>query len=272
MKLPTLSIINREHLIRFYATFSAVMYRLIPVIIFGLVFTQIAIMIDQHHYQTAPASDFLQYSEFTVQNARVGEDVYFKVCRTHTSIIRYNGNLNIFIIANPDQKNEQRIKVYGRNLAGLINNDCDNKVIRARDFEHAAGTYEMTFCVSFNVKYGYEKTVCKTSNRYRIYPQPTDLQSQINSLEQQLNAAQDQLKATNGNINAPQDQSLNVPSDNTGPNQSTTGSNSSNNGTTGTTGTGGTGGTSGTGVQPPTCAINVGAFGLACGTDGIFRL
>lgn len=270
---PVAVVTKNAHFIRFWATFSAIMYRIIPVLIFGLLFTQVAVLIDQHHYKNAPATDFLTYSDFNVQNARVGEDVYFKVCRQHTSTIRYSGNLSIYVIANPDQKTEQRIKVYGRNLAGTINDDCDNKVIRATDFKHTAGTYEMTFCVDFKVKYGYAKEVCKTSNRYRIYEQPADLQSQIESLELQLNNAQSQLKATKGNINAPTDQSLNVPVNNsTDSRQPTTApQNTPSAGNTAPTGVS-NGGTAGTGVQPPTCAISLGGVGLACGSDGVLRL
>jgi hypothetical protein len=259
------SIANREHVIRAYATFSAIMYRIVPVIIFGLLFTQVAVLIDQKHYREAPATDFLQYTDFTVNNARVGEDVYFKVCRQHVTNIRYSGDLNIYIIANPDQSSEKRVKVYGRDIGGVIDNDCENKVIRASDFKHDAGTYEMSFCVDFKVKYGYGKEICKTSNRYRIYPQPTDLESQINALKQQLDAAQAQLEATQGNINQPNDKSTALPQN--GPADSST---PPNRGTTTPTGSGN--GNTGTGTNPPTCAINIGSLGLACGGDGLLRL
>lgn len=267
MKLPNriATVTSHPRFVRVWATFTAIMYKIIPVIVFALIFMQVAIMIDQHHYRTAPATDFLQYTDFTVQNARVGEDVYFKVCRNHQSNIRYSGNLEIFVIANPDQKNEQKVRVYGRDTAGVIDTDCSNKVIRNADFKHEAGTYEMTFCVDFNVKYGYAKQLCKTSNRYRIYPQPVDLESQITSLQQQLDSANAELKATGGNINAPQDKSLNVPkSNNTPTTPAPAGS---------TTPTGGQpGGQSGTGVVPPTCALNIFGAGVACGSDGILRL
>lgn len=267
MKLPhpTLPKTSNKRLIRIYATFSAIIWRLLPVIILGLLFTQIAVMVDQHHYRAAPATDFLQYTDFTVANARVGEDVYFKVCRNHQSNIRYNGNLEIFVITNPDQKNEQKVRVYGRDTAGVIDTDCSNKVIRNADFKHEAGTYEMTFCVDFKVKYGYEKQLCKTSNRYRIYPQPVDLESQITSLQQQLDSANAELKATGGNINAPQDKSLNVPQSKNTP---TTPAPAGNTAPTGAA----PGGQANTGVTPPTCALNIFGAGVACGSDGILRL
>lgn len=274
MKLPHVgvparvgAIANKPHVVRAWATFRAVMWRLIPVIVFALIFMQVAVMIDQAHYRNAPASDFLQYTDFSVQNARVGEDVYFKVCRTHQSNIHYTGNVEVFIITNPDQKNEQKVKVYGRDTAGVIDTDCSNKVIRASDFRHEAGTYEMTFCVDFKVKYGYEKEICKTSNRYRIYPQPADLESQITDLQQRLSAAQAELKASGGNMNVPQDKTLNVTPDKA----TQTPQSSQNPGTTQTTGQQ-PGGQSGTGVVPPTCALNIFGAGVACGSDGIIRL
>jgi hypothetical protein len=270
MKLPrpNVSPTTRNRAIRVYATFAAIMWRLLPVFIFGLLFTQVAVMVDQHHYRTAPATDFLNYTDFTVTNARVGEDVYFKVCRDHQSNIRYTGNLNIYVITNPDQKNEQKVKVYGHNLAGTIDNDCENKVIRASDFKHDAGTYEMSFCVDFSVKYGYQKEICKTSNRYRIYPQPVDLESQITSLQQQLQSAQTELKATQGNVNAPTNDNLAAPGQNSSPATQSTPSA----GNTAPTGGSSNGGQSGTGVVPPSCAINLLGAGFACGSDGILRL
>lgn len=271
MKLPTIHIqwsrlspAARTRLTRFYATFSAVMYKIIPVVVLALVFAQIAVLLDQAHYRKAPATDFLQYTDFTVQNARVGEDVYFKVCRQHLSPIRYTGDLSIYIFANPGQQNEKRIKTYGRTLNGSIDNDCENKVIRATDFKHPAGTYEMAFCVDFKVKYGYQKRLCKTSNRYRIYPQPADLESQIMSLEQQLQAARVQLNGGQGGSGQPTNQSQTTPQTQIpgATNKSTAGNTSATNG----------GGQSGTGVQPPTCAVNLGGIGLACGSSGILRL
>lgn len=237
MKIPrphiNVSPATRQRLTKAYALFSAIMIRFIPVIVFGLLAAQIAVWVDQKHYREAPASDFLQYTDFSVQNARENEDVYFKVCRQRVSDIRYSGDLNIYIIANADKNDESKIKVYGRNLAGTIRNECENKVIRASDFKHAVGTYEMGFCVNFNVKYGYEKQVCRVSNRYRIYAQPSDLESKIRDLELQLENAKQQQKDSSSNINA---------------------------------------GQTGTGVQPPTCVGSILGIGIVCGSDGIIRL
>lgn len=256
-------VFNHPAYIRTTATIKAVVFRLIPVIILALFFAQIAVLIDQHNYQKAPATNFLQYTTFDVQNAHVGEDVYFKVCRQHVSNIKYDGVFGIYIITNPDSKSPQRVKVYSQNVAGVINTDCENKVIRAADFQHEAGTYEMTFCVDFHVKYGFEKETCKNSNLYRIYPQPTDLQGQITDLQRRLTAAQAQLQnAQNAADPSGPNQSLAAPGQDSQP------TNNASNGDKQPT----NGGKSGTGVQPPTCAVNFGGFGLACGSDGLLRL
>lgn len=272
-KIPTpkLSENAKLRVTRVYALFSAIMYRLVPIIIFGLIFAQIAVLLDQNHYRNAQATEFLNYTEFTVQNARENEDVYFRVCRDHISNIRYDGDLSIYIIANADQPDSRRVQVYSRDIGGTITNDCENKVIRASDFKHEVGTYEMGFYVRFKVKYGFEKEVCKNSNRYRIYAQPSDLDSRIRDLEQQLESARQQLRESSGNINQPQDNSLAVPRPQVQPqNQQNTG-NAGNNNSGGNTGGNGNGST-GTGVQPPTCALNIGALGVVCGSDGLLRL
>ena len=257
-KIPTpkLSETAKLRVTRVYALSSAVMYKVVPVVVFALIFAQIAVLIDQNHFRNAPATDFLNYTDFNVQNARENEDVYFKVCRQRVSNIQYSGDLGIYIIANADSDTEKRVKVYGRDLAGSITNECENKVILASDFKHEPGTYEMGFCVRFKVKYGYEKEICKTSNRYRIYPQPTDLNSRIRDLERQLDNAQPSSLAV-------PDESETAQNGNSG-NQNGSGStngNSNNNG-----------GQSGTGVQPPSCAINAGNIGIVCGGDGLLRL
>lgn len=268
---------TKDKLAKAYALFGAVMLRLIPVIVLGFIFAQGAILIDQHKYRTADASEFLKYTDFSVTNARENEDVYFKVCRDRVSNIQYDGDLSIYIIANADKDNESKVQVYSRDIGGTIQNECENKVIRAADFKHNVGTYEMAFCVRFNVKYGFEKEVCKTSNRYRIYSQPSDLESKIKDLELQLQNAREQLGQTQGNINQPTDNSLAVPqtttprqpTGNAGNNQSAGNPGSNNGGSS----TGNGGGNQGTGVQPPTCSLNlIFGIGVGCGNDGLLRL
>lgn len=269
---PTLSETNQTRLTRVYGIFRAVMIKLIPVIIFAFILSQVAILIDQKSYRDAPADDFLKYTDFSVQNARENEDVYFKVCRDRVSNIQYDGDLSIYIVANADKPEESRAQVYSRDIGGTIQNECENKVIRASDFKHNVGTYEMGFCVRFKVKYGYEKEQCKTSNRYRIYSQPQDVDSRINDLEQQLESARQERADAGGNVNAPQDRSLAVPRTTAPNNTAQTPSNnggSSNSGSNGNTGGGGTG----TGVQPPSCSVNlILGIGVGCGSDGLIRL
>lgn len=265
---------SKDRFQRAYHLFSIIMWRLVPVIIFAFLFASIATVIDRHNYRSAPATDFLNYTQFNVTNAREGEDVYFNVCRDTKSNINYDGDLNIYIIANAEQSDEKRIQTYSRDINGTIQNDCENKVIKASDFKHTVGTYEMGFCVRFKVKYGFEKEVCKTSNRYRIYAQPTDLESKIRDLEMQLESAREQLGATTGNINAQQNSSLAVPNRTPTNTQPNTAGGNSNGGQTGTGGsTGNNGGGTGTGIQPQPCSVTlILGIGVGCGSDGLIRL
>jgi len=265
---------GKDRFQRAYHLFSIIMWRLVPVIIFAFLFASVATLIDKQNYRSAPATDFLNYTQFNVTNAREGEDVYFNVCRDIKSNINYDGDLNIYIIANAEKSDEKRIQTYSRDISGTIQGDCENKVIKASDFKHTVGTYEMGFCVRFTVKYGFEKEVCKTSNRYRIYAQPTDLESKIRDLEMQLESAREQLGATTGNINAPQDSSLAVPNTAPATTQANTGGNNNGgqSGTNGSTANNG-GGNSGTGIQPQPCSLTlIFGIGVGCGSDGLLRL
>jgi hypothetical protein len=191
------------------------------------------------------------------------------------SNIQYDGDLSIYIIANADKPEESKAQVYSRDIGGTIQNDCENKVIRASDFKHNVGTYEMGFCVRFKVKYGYEKEQCKTSNRYRIYGQPQDVDTRIRDLEQQLESARQERADAGGNINGMQDNSLAVPRVPT-TNDTTAQTPSNNDGNSNGSGNGtgnNNGGGSGTGVQPPSCSLNlVFGIGVGCGSDGLLRL
>lgn len=272
LRTPNLSETAQARLTRVYGIFRAVMIKAIPVIIFAFILSQVAILIDQKSYRDAPADDFLKYTEFSVQNARENEDVYFKVCRDRVSNIQYDGDLSIYIIANADKPDESKAQVYSRDIGGTIQNDCENKVIRASDFKHNVGTYEMGFCVRFKVKYGYEKEQCKTSNRYRIYSQPQDVDTRIRDLEQQLESARQERADAGGNINGAQDNSLAVPR--VPINNDTTAQTPSNNGGNSNSGNNGNnGGGSGTGVTPPSCSVNlIFGIGVGCGSDGLIRL
>lgn len=274
MKIPRINISpdHKRRATRIFATFSAIMYRLVPIVVLAAIFAQGAIIIDQNHYREAEASEFLNYTEFTVQNARENEDVYFKICRERVSTIHYDGDLSVYIIANADKSDEKRVQVYSRDISGSVTNNCENKVIRAVDFKHAVGTYEMGFCVSFKVKYGFDKEACRTSNRYRIYNQPTDLESKIRDLETQLQTAQEQLRVTQGNISGNQSPSLAVPQ---GSPRGDATPNTSQQGTTEKTKSNdksNSQGQQGTGVIPPACVIKSLGIGLLCGNDGLIKL
>lgn len=157
--------------------------RLLPVVLFAALFVFVATAVDRHNVEKAPGEEFINYSSFTVQNAREGEDVYFQVCRDHKENYNFDGSLSVYVIS---LLNEKPVQVYARDIKGQITNECDNKVIMAKDFKHTPNTYEMTFCVDFKVKYDIQKTVCKKSNRYRIYTQPNDIDSRIQDLQRQL--------------------------------------------------------------------------------------
>lgn len=160
---------------RFLKTLGTLLVRrALPMLTFAILFGVIAVQIDRWQVNNAPATDFINYTAFDVGNARAGEDVYFKVCRDHKANYVYAGALTVYIYRDVDPAGTQT-KVYARDIGGSIRTECENKVLRASDFRHDPGTYKMAFCVNFNVKYNYEKTACRESNIYKVYPQPTDI-------------------------------------------------------------------------------------------------
>jgi len=154
--------------------------RLLPVIGFMLLFALTAVQADKFLVNKADGTDYINYTSFTVQNAREGEDVYFTVCRDHKDSYTSKGNLEVYVV---DTSAKTPVKVFARDIKGHIINDCDTKVILASDYHHTPNLYSMSFCIDFRVKYGIEKTVCSISNRYRIYEQPQDINSQIQKAE-----------------------------------------------------------------------------------------
>jgi len=185
--------------------------RLLPVIIFAALGVFISVQIDRHFIEEAPGEDFLSYTQFTVNNAREGEDVYFTVCRDHDKNYNFDGKLDIYEVRTEDGKT---LKVYARDIQGQVSNDCDNKVVKASSFHHTPNVYEMSFCVDFKVKYDIQKTVCKTSNHYTVYAQPNDLSSQIQKAEQllaELRARQSDSTARGDTSGQPSNLSTNPP-------------------------------------------------------------
>ena len=185
----------------------------LPALTLAILFGVVAVQLDRWHINEAPASDFINYTAFDVQNARAGEDVYFKVCRDHKENYVYAGALTVYIYRDVDPQGTQT-KVYAKDIGGSIRTVCENKVLRASDFAHSAGTYKMAFCVNFNVKYNIQKTACKESNIYKIYPQPTDVNEQLKYYQQQIEMLNRQMN--DRSVNAPS--SLQVPQSNAGSN------------------------------------------------------
>lgn len=176
--------------------------RTIGAILVGGIGIFIGYQIDYANVERSDPSTYLQYTQFQVQNARVGEDVNFSVCRDYQRPYLVQSNLNIYVIQNPGTETEKPVPVFGRTNSTTLNNKCENKTVLHSDFAHKAGEYEIRACVAFDVRYDIEKTVCETSNRYRIYDTPLNLQEQID----QLKAQQDELekqRAESENISTP---------------------------------------------------------------------
>lgn len=193
--------------------------RLLPVATFFILFVLLAAMIDRSVTEKRPATDYLRYYSFDVQNAREGEDVNFRVCRSRESNFNYNGRLSVYVIPDSTKPNNDA-QVFGKDIGGTLRpGDCENKVLLASEFRHSPGKYKMFITVSFREpRYNFEKTTTFTSNIYSIYAQPTDLEGRIQYLQQQLDQANQQLQdAATGQPSVGDD--LTAPSSQTQPQQ-----------------------------------------------------
>lgn len=244
--------------------------RALPALTLAILFGVVAVQVDRWHVQNQPASDFIKYTAFDVQNSRANEDVYFKVCRGHKENYTYAGALTVYIYRDVDPKGTQT-KVYAKDIGGSIRTDCENKVLRASDFAHTAGTYKMAFCIDFRVKYDIQKTACKESNIYKIYPQPADINAQLQYYQQQIEMLQrqrDDAKVNNpSSLEAPRTV---VPNSGTATTPSTNGSPAASPPAV-------QGGSSGGATPQPTarqtCTVPLlFGSGLLCGSDGLLRL
>lgn len=248
--------------------------RALPALTLAILFCVVAVQIDRWQVNNAAASDYVNYTAFDVTNARAGEDVYFKVCRDHQENYTYSGALTVYIYRDADPKSTPT-KVYSKDIGGSIRTNCENKVLRASDFSHSAGTYKMAFCIDFYVKYNTKKTACKDSNIYKIYPQPTDLNDQLQYYQNQIDILNEQIRqgGQQGVVNTPN--SLAVPqnqANRTAPsNIGTPSQTPANNGGGNAAGNGQTGGGNAAPAQP-TCAVGLFGGGLFCGSDGLLRL
>lgn len=268
-----------QKVIRFFKTSGRlILTRGVPALTLAILFGVVAVQIDRWRVQQAPADDYINYTAFDVQNARAGEDVYFKVCRDHQENYTYAGALTVYVYRDVDPK-DTPTKVYAKDIGGSIRTTCENKVLRASDFRHDPGTYKMAFCVDFKVDYQIGKTACKESNIYKIYPQPTDIQDQLKYYQTQIDILNNQMKdrSVNG-ANSLQDTQTTQGRTNTS-NIGTPGDTqrqaANNDGMASTSGSGSNGATgNSTGNTPPpaqSCAVNLG-IGLFCGSDGLIRL
>lgn len=166
--------------------------RAVPILFFAVLLGVGAYLIDKARVQAAPGKDFVDYYTFNVPPSRQGDDVYFKVCRRHQENYRYTGALTVYVFRTDVEKGE-RVKAFARDIKGSIRGECENKVLKAEDYEHKPGTYQMAFCVGFRVQYNIEKTVCKESNIYKVYAQPDDIQSKLDFYEKQIEILRRQL-------------------------------------------------------------------------------
>lgn len=149
--------------------------------------------IDKKNIEQAAATDFLNYTSFTVQNAREGEDVTFTLCRDHKENYRIEGTRTIYVI--PEGKTEaQKVFIYNKEITGVVDSgDCQSYYIRESEYHFEPGKYLVTLNVNFKVKYDIPKSVYTKSGIFTIYPQPddsTDMNAQLNILQQQLDDQQ----------------------------------------------------------------------------------
>lgn len=256
-------------------TGQLILTRGVPALTLAILFGVVAVQIDRWRINNAPASDFINYTAFDVQNARAGEDVYFKVCRDHQENYTYGGALTVYVYRDVDPKNTPT-KVYAKDIGGSIRTTCENKVLRASDFRHSPGTYKMAFCIDFRVTYNIQKTACKDSNIYKIYPQPTDIKDQLKYYQDQIDMLNKQLK--DRSVNSPNSLEDAQSSTAAPTNIGTPGTQRQSNQNTASTGgeTASGGGSSGAGStdneeEPAPCSVNLG-IGLFCGSDGLIRL
>lgn len=190
----------KETVGKIYTVSAVILKRLLPVATFLILFVIIASLIDRKITMDRPATDYLRYYSFNVQNAREGEDVNFQVCRAHDQNYSYSGDLSIYVIPNATKPNEDA-KVFAKDIGGTLRpGTCENKILLASEFKHTPGKYKMFVSVSFREpRYNIEKTTSFSSNIYTIYAQPTELNASIEYLQQQLEQAQRQLQDANSN-------------------------------------------------------------------------
>lgn len=173
-----------------------------------LVGAGITTALDKQSVERASGTDFLNYTSFTVQNAREGEDVTFTLRRDHKENYSITGTRTVYIV--PAGKTEaDKVFVYNKDIKGVVDTgNCQPYFIKASEYHFKPGKYLITLNINFKVKYDIEKSVFTKSGIFTVYPQPggsNDLQAQFNNLQQQLNDQQKLLDLLigNGSIQTP---------------------------------------------------------------------
>lgn len=221
---------------------------------------------DRQLVAKAPATDFINYTSFSVQNAREGEDVIFTLCRTHDRNYKVDGTRIVYII--PEGKTEpDKVAVHQKNFEGVIDSgNCQSYFIRNTDYYFHPGKYLITLNLDFKVSYDIGKTIYVKSEPFTIYPQPTgtnDVQSQLNILRQQI---QDQQEIINrlsfqSNQNTSTSESSGTIGTNTPPTTQAITPATVNNGNSGNSGNSGNTKTT---TPAKSCGVNVLFIRLAC--------
>lgn len=221
---------------------------------------------DRQVIAKAPATNFINYTSFSVQNAREGEDVIFTLCRTHDQNYKVDGTRIVYII--PEGKSEpDKVAVHQKNFEGVIDSgNCQSYFIRNNEYYFKPGKYLITLNLDFKVKYDIGKTIYVKSEPFTIYPQPTgtnDVQAQLNILRQQI---QDQQEIIN-RLSFQSDQSSSQGEANGTIGTNTPPTTQAVTPATGNSNNSGSAGNSGNTTPPPTvkpCRLNVLGIGLLC--------
>jgi len=150
---------------------------------------------DRAQVAKQPGSDFINYTSFTVNNAREGEDVTFTLCRTHADNYDVKGTRTVYVI--PEGRTEaQKVFIYNKQVSGVVDEgNCQPYYIRESEYHFKPGKYLITLNLRFNVKYNLEKSVYVKSGIFTIYSQPNgegDVQVQLNNLQVRFNDLLDQ--------------------------------------------------------------------------------
>ena len=150
---------------------------------------------DKSQVAKQPGSDFINYTSFTVNNAREGEDVTFTLCRVHQENYDVKGTRTVYVI--PEGRTEaQKVFIYNKQVQGVVDSgNCQPYFIKQSEYHFKPGKYLITLNLNFKVKYDLPKSVYVKSGVFTIYAQPNgegDVQSQLNNLQERFNDLLDQ--------------------------------------------------------------------------------